>query len=468
MTAGGDRAGGSGEDDTQSPQAMTGLWHPNARPITIGATAMISLFALEYIAVGTAMPTVARELDGLDLFALAFGATMAASVIGMVLGGWWSDRSGPARVVSAGAMFLVAGLMVAGLAPTMEILVLGRALQGIGGGLASVAIYVIIGQGLPDRLRPMMFSLLAAAWVLPGLIGPVVTGLAVDHLHWRAVFLVVAPLVLIAWLILRPALGRTHRAHDAPHLNGTTVLWAIAAAAMAGVLYLAGDTVQWREVLVGVPLVVVLVLAARRLLAPGALTLRRGMPSVIATRGLLGASFIVAEAYLPRLMQEVHGYGVTMSGAVLAIGSVTWALGSLIQGRLPERFDRYLLLRVGTCIVGAGMVVLLASVAGGWPGWTVLVIWGATLTGVGLAYPTTSLLTLRLSLPGEVGRNASGLQVSEPLTTAVLLAAAGALFIVGETDSSLALAFALVIGVALTAAAASTLAAARARPQPGE
>lgn len=445
----------------------TSLWHPQARPITVGATALISLFALEYIAVGTAMPTVARALDGLALYALAFGGTIAGSVIGMILGGWWSDRSGPARVVTTGSLVLTAGLVVAGLAPQMEIFILGRALQGIGGGLAQVAIYVVIAQGLPDRLRPMMFSILAAAWVVPGLIGPVLTGLAVDHLHWRAVFLGVAPLVLVALLVLRPALARTHPADDSPFLSGATVGWAVAAALAAGSLYLAGDTITWVEVIIGIPLIALLVTAARALLPSGTLVLRRGMPSVISTRGLLGASFIVAEAYLPLLMQEVHGYGVTESGAVLAVGSVTWALGSLVQGRLSEAVDRYRVLALGTGVVAVGMSVLTAALALGWSGWTILVIWGLTLLGVGLAYPTTSLLTLRLSARAEFGRNSSALQVSEPLTTAVLLAGAGALFTLWHAGSTVLWAFVAVLVIATASAAGSTLTAARARPVSG-
>src|SRR5690606_37941881 len=80
-----------------APTPRLTLLSPEIRPISLGTTALISLFAVEYIAVGTAMPTVARALDGLGLYALAFGATIAASVIGMILGGWWSDNSGPDR-----------------------------------------------------------------------------------------------------------------------------------------------------------------------------------------------------------------------------------------------------------------------------------------------------------------------------------------------------------------------------------
>src|SRR5690606_37358993 len=158
-----------------APTPRLTLLSPEIRPISLGTTALISLFAVEYIAVGTAMPTVARALDGLGLYALAFSATIAASVIGMILGGWWSDRSGPRAVLVAGAATFAAGLLAAGLSPSMELFVTARGLQGLGSGMAIVAIYVVIAQGIPDELRPQMFSLLAAAWIVPGLLGPVLT-----------------------------------------------------------------------------------------------------------------------------------------------------------------------------------------------------------------------------------------------------------------------------------------------------
>lgn len=443
---------------------ITGLWHPRARPITVGATALISLFAVEYIAVGTAMPTVARALDGFTLYALAFGATIAAGVIGMILGGWWSDHSGPAPVVTAGCATFATGLTIAGLAPTMEVFVSGRALQGLGGGLAGVAVYVVIAQGLPDRLRPMMFSILAAAWVVPGLAGPLLTGLAVEHLHWRAVFLGVVPLVLAALLVLRPALTRTRPAQDAPYLKVVTIVWAVVAAVSVGLLNLAGSRIDTWEVLVGIPLLALLVLAAVRLLPPGTLRLGRGLPSVISTRGAVGASFIAAEAYLPLLLQELHGYGPAHAGAVLAVGSVTWAAGSFWQGRLAEHVDRYRLLVLGCLVLFTGLVVLLLAVALGWPGWTILIVWGYTLFGVGLAYPTTSLLTLRLSPPDEVGRNSSSLQVSEALASAMILAVVGLVFTAWHTGSTVSLAFVAVVVAAVAAGAAGVLTSTRARP----
>ncbi len=443
-----------------------GVWHPDLRAVSIGATGLVAILALEYIAVGTAMPTVAAELDGLALYALAFASTVAASVVGLILGGWWSDHHGPAPVVLAGCLAFAGGLTIAGLAPTMEVFVTGRGVQGLGSGLASVAVYVVIAQTVPDALRPKVFSLLAAAWVVPGLAGPVLAGAVTQHVGWRWVFLGVVPLALIALWVLRPALARTAPTGDAPHLRPLTIVWALIAAASVASLNLAGDRVSAREVLVGAPVVLLLVVAAAVLLPTGTLRLCRGLPSVIATRGLIGASFIASEAYLPLLLQRLHGYTPTAAGAVLAVGSVTWAAGSWWQGRMADHSDRSRLLLGGCAVTLGGAVLLVASVLLDWPGWTILVIWGWATLGIGFAYPTTSLMTLRLSPPALVGANSSALQVSESLASALVLAGAGAAFTAVYAGSS-RMAFTAVTAAGLFAAALSVLTAARTRARVG-
>ncbi|QDO89046.1 MFS transporter [Ornithinimicrobium ciconiae] len=439
------------------------LLDPAHRPVSLGTTALISLFAVEYIAVGTAMPTVARALDGLGLYALAFSATIAASVIGMILGGWWSDKSGPRAVLVVGATVFAGGLLGAGLSTSMELFVAARALQGLGSGMAIVAIYVVIAQGIPDLLRPRMFSLLAAAWVVPGLVGPVLTGFLVDQVGWRWVFLGVIPLVVVSMAVLLPALGRTEPSEDAPYLGVSTILWAVLAAVSVGVLNLGGEHISVQDVLIGLPFAVALGVAAWRLLPPGTLTLGRGLPSVIAARGAIGASFMAAEAYLPLMLQDLHGYSPTEAGLALAVGAVTWAGGSWLQGRLRDTVDRVRVMVVGCTIITVGTGLLVAAIVTDWPGWTVLVIWGITQTGVGVAYPTTSLQTMRLSAPQVLGRNSSSLQVSEALASAVVLGAVGAVF-TALYAASMQSAFAAVAIASVAAALAAVATSARSRP----
>ncbi|MEU6034419.1 MFS transporter [Actinomadura sp. NPDC047616] len=176
------------------------------RTPTLGIVLVVTLMAFEQMAVGTVMPMTARELDGLSLYAWAFSGTLIASVFAIVLAGGWSDRSGPVRPLMVGLVTFVTGLAVAGSATAMWVFVLGRAVQGVGSGLAMVPLYVLIARVYPESLRPRVFAALSAAWVLPSLLGPALGGAVAEHAGWRWVFLGMIPLVVPPVIMLVPAL----------------------------------------------------------------------------------------------------------------------------------------------------------------------------------------------------------------------------------------------------------------------
>jgi len=168
------------EDIVETPPppdgaAAGGLWSAQRRALTLGLVLTITFIASEALAVVTIMPVVARDLGGLGLYGWVFSAFMLGNVVGIVTAGRQADRYGPARPFLGGLVLFGAGLTIAGLAPTMLVLVGGRALQGIGAGAVPAVAYVAIGRSLPEHLRPRMMAVLSTAWVLPGLIGPAVS-----------------------------------------------------------------------------------------------------------------------------------------------------------------------------------------------------------------------------------------------------------------------------------------------------
>jgi MFS family permease len=97
-------------------------------------------------------------------------------LLAIVVDGLWSDGQGPRRPIIAGAITLAVGSVVAGLANGLVVLIVGRALQGFGGGILIVALYVFIARAFDVDTRPKAFSVLATAWVVPSLVGPLVAG----------------------------------------------------------------------------------------------------------------------------------------------------------------------------------------------------------------------------------------------------------------------------------------------------
>jgi MFS family permease len=409
------------------PKAPT-LFSSRLRALTIGSVALVSLGAFEAMAVATAMPTVAAALDGLASYALAFGLPLATSVIGMVLAGVWSDARGPAASMRVGVAAFVLGLLVAGLAPAMPVLVAGRAVQGLGSGLFSVALYVLVGRAVPPALLPRIFAAFAAAWLLPAVAGPPLAGLVVEVAGWRWVFLMAAVLAVPAALLVEPGLcGLAAPVGRSARHPWHRVGWAVAAAIGAAGLHEAGQLAGAAAVALGAAAVVALGVAGPRLLPAGTFRARRGLPAVIALRGLIAAAFFGAETFLPLLLVRERGLSPTAAGLVLTVAAVTWSIGSWFQGR-DHAPSTAVLLRTGTAFIALGVLLAGATVVPVVPVAVGVLGWAAAGLGMGLTYPTLSVLTLELSGPGEQGANSSALQIADALFAAVVLALSGALF----------------------------------------
>lgn len=456
---------------TTRVDANASLFARPYRALTIGATLLIAQIAFESLAVTTAMPTVARALNGLSYYAVAFGATLAASMVGMVVSGQWSDARGPTPALYSGIVAFTVGLLVAGFAPSMAVLILGRALQGFGGGQLIVALYVIVSRVYPPQLRPRVFAAFAGAWVVPSLVGPFLAGLMVQHLGWRWVFLGVALLVLPAAALTWPAVRTLHapapNASAPLRTNGNfRLLCAFGAAGCAALLHYAGHETGGMAIIALVVAFVGIAAFAVPLLPRGALLLRRGLPSVIALRGLAAGAYIAAEVFIPLMLSTERGWSPAASGLALTAGGVAWAIGSAYQGRfVPTHAVRVRMLRRGMGLTAFGIIIVACVVFPSVPAFLAVAGWGVAGIGLGLVFPTLSVLTLELSNAHSQGENSSALQLADAIVSTTALAIGGSLFAALIVTSATA-AYLASYGVALALAVIGAFAASRASAVP--
>ena len=213
--------------ETPARRDGDGILAPAYLATTIGVFALIAFNAFEVLAVTTVMPTIARELDGVALYALAFAAPLASGVVGMVAAGSWSDRNGPAGSLVVSLVLFSLGVLAAGLAPSMEVFVAGRVIHGLGTGAMIVSLYVVVGLVYPTRLQPSIFASFAAAWVLPSLFGPALAALVASTVGWRWVFLGVVGLVALAAVLVAPVVpGLRARTDEPPTPSRSKLGWA--------------------------------------------------------------------------------------------------------------------------------------------------------------------------------------------------------------------------------------------------
>lgn len=443
-----------------------GILAPPYRAATVGMVALISLIAFEALAVTTAMPTVARDLDGLKAYALAFGGVLATSVIGMTLSGHWSDRNGPAPAMWTGLTGFVAGLLIAGFAHDMPTLLVGRLVQGLGAGCLSPALYVIVGRLYPDALRPKVFAAFSAGWVVPALIGPALSGAIVEHIGWRWVFLGVPVLAIPAAAALRGALRSLGKPTGKAGID-TRRRMARAVGAALGVclLFVAGQEHGWLAAAMLAPALVLLLTCGRRLLPAGTLRAARGLPAVIALRGVAASAFFGTEAFLPLAFAREHGLSPMWSGIGISVGAIGWFSGSWYQGHYAK-VSRQTLIRRGTAMMVVGVVVASLSTFAWMPVSASVAGWLMTGLGMGMLYGTLAVLALSMSAEHEQGANSSALQLCEALMVATTLAIGGSLF-AALLDVSHTAAFAANFAITVVLAALGVVVARRTEARPG-
>lgn len=391
--------------------------------------AAITLFAFEGIAVSTVMPAVAIEFDGLGIYAWAFSAYVASSLVGMVVAGTWCDRDGPRRTMWAGLWIFALGAVAAGLAPGMSMLIVARGVQGLGGGALIVAAYVLIARAYPEDLRPKAFSLMAASWVLPALIGPFIAGWLADSLTWRLAFLLVPLVLVLPALMLRRVLREHDGGTGEPGPRGRIPMAFVTAvgltAAMIAFVRPAGLPL-WVDAAALVIGLVLVVLGARALLPSGTLRLRRGLPTTVVMRGILAGAFFGAEAFIPLALVEQRGLTITVAGLALSVSALGWWIGSYAQSRIPESTDRARTVRAGALIVVVGIVSLPLCLVPAVPPMICVVSYFIASLGMGLCFPSIAVQTLRLSPVDEQGVNSAALQISDAILSALALGLLGA------------------------------------------
>ncbi|MGV9624113.1 MFS transporter [Streptomyces tendae] len=403
------------------------------RALSIGIVSVIVLIAFEATAVGTAMPVAARELDGVSLYAFAFSGYFTTSLFGMVLSGQWSDRRGPLAPLTTGIASFAAGLVLSGTAGAMWLFILGRAVQGLGGGLVIVALYVVVGRAYPERLRPAIMAAFAAGWVVPSVVGPLASGAVTEHLGWRWVFvgipvLVVVPLALALPQIRSRASGPVGGGDTPASFDGRRIRLALAISLGAGLLQYAAQDLRPIALLPGAVGVALLVPAVLGLLPRGTYRAVRGLPSVVLLRGVAAGSFIAAESFVPLMLVTQRGLSPTLAGLSLAAGGATWAGGSWLQSRPRLEPYRERLMALGMLLVAAAITTAPSVLIDAVPAWTVAVAWAFGCFGMGLVISSTSVLLLKLSAPEEAGTNSAALQISDGLSNVILLSAGGAAF----------------------------------------
>ncbi|MDO5727080.1 MAG: MFS transporter, partial [Bowdeniella nasicola] len=390
---------------------------------------LITVGAFEALALTTVMPVVSRDLDGAKLYALALGVPLATHVISTTFAGRWVDARGPYYPILTGCGLAAAGLCVAGFAHVMELVALGRAIMGLGTGLLMVSLYAMVGGLIPVKKQPMFFAVFAAAWVVPSMFGPYFAGVIAEIWSWRIVFVGVVPLLIFAIAAMIPLLRPVPRTHDKLWTNKKQplmLLFAIGAGAGAALMQVVTAGRNLLAAFVFVLTAAGVLYLLHLLLPPGTLSARRNqVGAAIATRMWTNAGVVATEAFLPLMLVQVHGWSEKSAGIVLAIGGITWGIGSVIQGRIHTQAIRERLPVIGGMLATCGVGLAAFSSLSFIPPITTAIAWVLAGLGIGLTLPAMSVVALAVTPKAEHGSISASLQIVDGIGAALAIGIVG-------------------------------------------
>ena len=297
----------------------------------------VTLHATYILVVATIMPSAVADIGGLAFYAWATTLFAVGSIAGAASAAPLLARHGARDAYRLAILLFALGSAGCGAAPNMGVLVVGRALQGIGGGMLAALGYALVTALFADALRSRAIALLSSVWGIAALGGPLLGGVLAEMGQWRAAFWVALPLclgcALLAGRILPRPGGAAERGDRFPVLR----LALLAGAALAlSVGSVPGRVAASLAGLVAAVLLLALVLrldhrAAKRMLPAGALDLRTLTGAVTITMALLVVT-IGTSSFMPYVLRGGEGASPLVAGYVAALSSLSWTAATLLAG----------------------------------------------------------------------------------------------------------------------------------------
>ncbi|HVV92097.1 MAG TPA: MDR family MFS transporter [Hyphomicrobiales bacterium] len=424
--------------DSRDPSSRLG--HREALKITLGVLLPVFLGSIDQTIVGAALPTIGRDFGDLSNLPWVVTAYLLTGTAVTPVVGKLSDIHGRRITMLAAIAVFLAGSILCGLAPSLVVLILGRAVQGLGGGSLILIAMTVLGDIAAPKDRARYYTYFVVVFASAGALGPALGGLIAQYLDWTVIFWVNLPLGLLSFALssvqLRrlPRHGRRHRLD----LLGAGLVMVATAALMAAV-DLGGKRFGW----VSAPILGLAALSAMGWVC-FAVRLRRA-PEPLVPLGVLSnpvvifavlanatgsSSVTVLNVFVPMFLQLVVGLSASHSGLLLMTLMFSFNIGAGISGQLTARVRRYKLLpMIGVVLALAGTVALGVAV-----GDLRLIAVEALLTLIGLGFgtvPPVATVALQNAVEwDQLGAATASLNFARNLASTILVGVVGAILAV--------------------------------------
>ncbi|WP_084075682.1 MDR family MFS transporter [Demequina sp. NBRC 110052] len=381
--------------------------------VFVGLMTAMLLSALDQTIFSTALPTIVGELDGVDHMLWVTTAYILAATIMMPVYGKVGDLVGRKPLFIAAIVLFMIGSIVGGLSQGMTELIVGRAIQGLGGGGLMILAQAIIADIVPARERGRYMGVMGGVFALASVVGPLLGGWFTESVSWRWCMWINIPLGALAIVSAVVFLHPPHQNRARPRLDvAGMMLIAIASASLVLFTSWGGGQYEWGSPMIlslialtivsGVAFVLVERRAAEPIM-PLMLFRRRNFVLTTSAGLLMGIAMFGTLAYMPTYLQMVAQVDATSAGLLMIPMMGTMLPTSIIVGRRVSATGRYKLYpAIGAVVIGMAMF-LLSSMTFDQPIWQTCLYLAVFGAGLGLQMQVLVLIvqnTFPLSMVG--------------------------------------------------------------------
>jgi EmrB/QacA subfamily drug resistance transporter len=415
------------------------LSHAEIRTIILGLVLSMFLAALDQTIIATALPTIGKDLGDLEHLPWVVTSYLLTATAVTPLYGKFSDIHGRRVTMLIGIAIFVLGSVACALAPSMLVLILGRGLQGLGGGGLIALAQTIVADLVAPKERGRYQVYFAGVFMTSSLAGPVLGGFIAEKFHWSVIFWINLPLGLIAFLIAYHGLKRLPR-HDRPHQLDILGAVLLVAATVTILLALSwgGLRYPWLSAPIAGLIVLSLVLwglfVARMVLAGEPLIPPGILRNPVIRMGTLAACFgmgtyIGLTIYLPVYFETVRALTASQSGlALIPLGAGT-VMGATLSGRSMARVTHYKRIPIVGLIVAVTATAMLTAFAPALPLGAIEAILFVLSVGLGTLLPVTTVAIQNAVSLHELGTATGTANFFRSLGGAIIVALFGAIVI---------------------------------------
>jgi EmrB/QacA subfamily drug resistance transporter len=423
------------------------LAHAEIRSIVFGILLAMFLGALDQTIIATALPTIGRELADVENLSWVVTAYLLTATAATPLYGKLSDIHGRRAMLLVAIAIFVAASVLCAAAPNMTVLVVGRALQGLGGGgLLSLA-QIIVGDVVLPLERGRYQGYISIVFAAASVGGPVVGGFFAQHLHWSLIFWINLPIGLLAFLMTNRLLKRLPR-HERPHRLDVAGAGLMVAATVALLLALTwgGTRFPWASpqilaLLAGSVLLWALftmrLLTAREPFLPLAVLTNPVVGFGTASVACVFGTMIGLSIFVPLYFELVLGLSASASGLALIPLMGGTVVGSTASGQAMSRLAHYKRVPFAGLAAALAALVVLAAAPDRLSVAAVCTALGVIGLGMGSLFPVTTVAVQNAVLPYQLGTATGAMNFFRQLAGAVIVAGFGAIVLGGAGAAGL-------------------------------